>query len=112
MILKYFATLNENNICIGTQSTPLEQPLNSVEITEQEYQNNAYIYKKYENGVWSTEKFEPTSTAPIDEFEQLKQNNATLSQTLGNVTLENANLKQQVETLTQTVANLMVGGTN
>lgn len=109
MILRYFATLNENNICIGTQSTPLEQPLNSVEITEQEYQQNTYFSHKYENDQWSEEKFEPVSTAPLDEFNQLKQNNVVLAQTLGNLTLENADLQNQVQTLSQAMAQMQLG---
>lgn len=85
MILKYYATLNENNICIGTQSSSLEQPLNSVEITEQEYKDNTYVYRKYENNQWSTEKFEPTSTAPIDEFTSMKNQVDALNIAIANI---------------------------
>lgn len=105
----FYAQLNGNNICIGILQLSGET-IQDDRIRIENY-DISYVWKKYENDVWSTEKYEPTSTAPIEEFEQLKQSNLILSQTLGNVTLENANLKQQVGTLTQTVANLMVGGT-
>jgi len=84
-MLKYYATLNENKICIGTQSSVLEQPLNTVEITEQEYQNNTYSYRKFENGVWSTDKFELVSTAPIDEFTSIKSQVDALNVAMANL---------------------------
>ena len=72
-MLKYYATLNENKICIGTQRT------------EQEYQNNTYSYRKFENGVWSTDKFELVSTAPIDEFTSIKSQVDALNVAMANL---------------------------
>ena len=80
--MKFYATLNENKICLGSQSSNYDVIGDVVEITESEYTSNIYMWKKFENNVWSTETFEPVSTAPIDEFETLKVNQATAQQAI------------------------------
>lgn len=67
----YYAILNENNICIGLSSLAGEVVQENM-IRLEEY-NEDYLGRKFENGAWSEEKFEPESTAPITEFEKLQQ---------------------------------------
>jgi hypothetical protein len=66
----FYAQLNENNICIGVSrlSGPAEAP-NMIQIDTLDTDK---IWRKYENGAWSTEKFEPQSTALLTEFQQLR----------------------------------------
>ncbi|HBC94312.1 MAG TPA: hypothetical protein DCZ10_15795 [Pelotomaculum sp.] len=65
-----YAQLNENNICIGVSqlSGTVEAP-NMIQIDTIDTDK---IWRKYENGQWSAEKYEPQSTAPLTEFEQLR----------------------------------------
>jgi len=68
----HLAELNQNNICIGVKTT--KSHINDgkhVEIPEPNF--DYYVWRKYENGQWSTEKYEPETTAPLSEFEEAKQ---------------------------------------
>lgn len=81
--MKFYAQLNENKICVGISQLSGEVIQdNMIEI--QSFDNDK-IWRKYENDAWSAEKFEPQSTAPISEFEQLKTQ-------LQSVQSDNANL--------------------
>ena len=66
----YYAQLNENNVCIGISqlsgevTVPNMIPINSFDSDK--------LWRKYENGQWSADKFEPISIAPLDEFQALK----------------------------------------
>lgn len=67
----YYAQLNENNICTGVSQLSgevIQDKLISIENMSADY-----LWRKYENGQWSAEKYEPQSTAPITEFEETKQ---------------------------------------
>ncbi len=81
--MKFYAQLNENNICIGISQLSGEviQP-NMIEIQSLD---NDKLWRKYENKAWSAEKFEPQSTAPITEFEQLKAEQQVLSDTVAEI---------------------------
>ena len=73
----HLAELNQNNICIGVKTT--KSYINDgkhVEIPEPNF--DYYVWRKYENGQWSTEKYEPETTAPLSEFEEAKQRIADL----------------------------------
>lgn len=66
-----YAQLNENNICIGISQLSGEvQVENMVRI---DTADTDYLWRKYENGQWSAEKYEPETTASITEFEETKQ---------------------------------------
>lgn len=67
----FYAQLNENNICIGVSqlSGEVDAP-NMVRIPSFDPD---YIWRKYEDGQWTEEKFEPETTAPVTEFEETKQ---------------------------------------
>jgi hypothetical protein len=68
----HLAELNENSICIGVKTVKyFIDDGRHVEIESPDF--DYYLWRKYENDQWSEQKFEPVSTAPIDEFEQLKQ---------------------------------------
>ncbi|NLD18510.1 MAG: hypothetical protein GX666_13180 [Tissierellia bacterium] len=67
----FYAQLNEHNICTGVSQLSGEITANNmIPITEM---NVDLLWRKYENGQWSEEKFEPISTAPITEFEETKR---------------------------------------
>jgi len=83
--MKFYAQLNENNICIGISQLSGEVIQdNMIEI--QSFDNDK-LWRKYENKAWSAEKFEPQSTAPISEFEQLKVEQQVLSDTVAEILL-------------------------
>ncbi|MBU5486457.1 hypothetical protein KQI86_19330 [Clostridium sp. MSJ-11] len=72
-----YAQLNENNVCIGiSQLSGKIEDSKVVEIATADFEY--YIWRKYENGEWSTEKFEPETTSPLTEFEKLKKKNEEL----------------------------------
>ncbi len=65
-----YAQLDKNNICIGVSQLAgevIDPKLIPIDIADPDK-----IWRKYGNGQWSTEKYEPVSTAPIDEFAALK----------------------------------------
>jgi len=73
---KYYAQLNENNICVGVSQ--LSGEVNAPNMIPIPSLNTDYLWRKYENGSWSAEKLEPVSSAPVDDFEQLKQDNINI----------------------------------
>jgi hypothetical protein len=67
----FYAQLDENNICIGiSQLSGQVEASNMVPIDNLDIDK---IWRKYENGQWSVEKYEPQTTAPLAEFEQMQQ---------------------------------------
>ena len=65
----YYAWLNNDNICVNIwalKGEVLAAP-NTVKIPGY---NEDYIHRKYENGQWSEEKFEPIQPpeVPIEEY--------------------------------------------
>lgn len=66
-----YAQLDENNICTGVSqlSGPVDAP-NMIPIDRMDID---YIWRKYENGAWSEDKYEPSTTAPLTEFEETKR---------------------------------------
>lgn len=81
--MKFYAQLNENNICIGVSQ--LSGEVNQPDMVPIDSINTDYIWRKYENGQWSAEKYEPVSTAPLDEFEETKQRVADLEMAMAAV---------------------------
>lgn len=94
--MKFYAVLNENKICTGISQ--LSGEVTQGNMIEIESFSDAYLWKKYENEQWSTQIFEPASTAPLTEFEQLKS--------------ENTQMKQQLESTNQAIIELsmILGG--
>ncbi len=74
----YYAQLNENNICTGVSSLKGEvQADHMVRIPEY---NTDYIWKKYENGAWSEEKYVPDyKQIELGRMEAVEQAVAELS---------------------------------
>lgn len=70
--MKIYATLNENKICTGISQ--LSGEVIQENMVELPSFSDTYMWKKYDTSTktWSTEKFEPISTAPLDEFTQYK----------------------------------------
>ena len=90
-----YAILNDKNICVSTITyfTPVKDiPDNYIGITE----NQDVQYKKFESGQWSMERYEPTTTAPLNEFEQLKAKNQQLEQQLAQTNSDLASLMEFV----------------
>ncbi len=71
--MQLYAQLNKHKICIGISQ--LSGKVIKDNLIEIPTFTDDYIWRKYDNvnNTWSIEKFEPESTAPITEFEQLKQ---------------------------------------
>lgn len=68
--MKLYAILDNNNICIGLSQ--LNGELIQENMVELIHFDSEYMWKKYENGMWSIDKYKPNLTAPIDEFQTLK----------------------------------------
>lgn len=83
--MKIYATLNENKICTGISQ--LSGEVIKDDMIEIPIFSEDYMWKKYENGAWSTQKFEPVSTAPIDEFEQIKKNQELMQKAIDDLAL-------------------------
>jgi len=66
----FYAQLNENNICIGVSQ--LSGPVQANNMVEVPSFDLDCVWRKYENGQWSEEKYEPQSTGPLTEFEEVK----------------------------------------
>lgn len=66
----FYAQLEENNICIGISQ--LSGEVTADNMIQIDTFDQDKLWRKYENNTWSTEKFEPVSTAPLDEFQQLR----------------------------------------
>mgnify|MGYP001371855877 CR=1 FL=1 len=65
----HLAELNENNICIGVKTVMyMINDGKHIEIPEPDFEY--YAWRKYENGEWSTEKYEPVPACNPDTFEQ------------------------------------------
>lgn len=69
---KFYAQLNENDVCTGISQ--LNGEINSNKVVEIPFFDDSLFWKKYDQVTksWSVEKFEPVSTAPLTEFEQLR----------------------------------------
>lgn len=75
----FYAELNEQNVAVGIKmvNEELDVP-NHIQI---ESLDEEYMFKKYENGEWSTEKFLPDAGAiQLSEFEKLKAESEALKQ--------------------------------
>ena len=68
--MKFYAQLNENNVCTGISQ--LNDEVNSPSMVEITQLDTDFLWCKFEDGAWSTIKHEPQSTAPITEFQSLK----------------------------------------
>lgn len=115
--MKFYAQLNENKICIGISQLSGEViQADMIEITTAD---STLLWKKFENGAWSNETFEPQSTAPISEFEELKVKNTALQTDLTNTKLAMAELIEQQQAdnlnnqlaLAEVIESIMGGGT-
>lgn len=84
--MKFYAQLNENNICIAISR--LSGEVIQENMIEIQSEDSDKLWRKYENSAWSTEKFEPESTAPISEFEEMKAENIALRNDLSNAVME------------------------
>lgn len=70
------ALLNENNVCVGVQqTTSVIDDGKHVEI--ESFDAEYYLYRKYENGQWSEEKFLPeVSAIEFTRMEKLEKSQA------------------------------------
>jgi hypothetical protein len=81
--MHFYAQLNENDICIGVSQ--LSGEINTSNMIAIDAMDTDYLWKKYENGQWSAEKYEPVSTALITEFEDTQQRVADLEMAMAAV---------------------------
>lgn len=69
--MRYYATIDVNGICTGFQvSGKGDQPANTVEITKEQYVSQDLLYRKYENGQWSVEKYPPPEPPQQETVEE------------------------------------------
>lgn len=105
--MKNLAELNENNICIGVKTViNLIDDGKHVEISDADF--SQYAYRKFENGLWSEEKYEPVSTAPIDEFTQLKAENVAFKDRLAAAEADNLTTREALAEVYEMVLTLQV----
>ena len=95
-----YAIINSDNLCVGISQ--LSEEVNQTDMIEIPTYNEDYIFRKYENGQWSAEKFEPAPVEPplssMDMVGMVTTQNS----------LELSELKQQVEAIGQGVVEIML----
>ena len=95
-----YAIIDSDNLCVGISQ--LSEEVNQTDMIEIPTYNEDYIFRKYENGQWSAEKFEPAPVepplSPIDMLGMVTTQNS----------LELSELKQQVEAIGQGVVEIML----
>lgn len=79
----HYAQLNEHGICVAVSTLAGEVAADN--LVQLETYDEDKLWRKYENGQWSEEKYEPISTAPINEFEETKQRVADLEMAMAAV---------------------------
>lgn len=87
----FYAELNEQNVATGVKMVNEEIDLpNHVKISSLD---GEYLHKKYENGVWSTEKFLPDMGAiQLTKFEESQARLESLESTLFEILLGGGSL--------------------
>ena len=73
--MKYYAQLNESDICIGVSM--LKDEVNQSNMIKIDSMNEYYMWQKYENGEWSGEKY-----SPIVEEQPYEPTNAEINANL------------------------------
>ena len=96
-----YAIIDSDNLCVGISQ--LSEEVNQTDMIEIPTYNKDYIFRKYENGQWSTEKYLPPAPIeppvnPIDMIGMVTTQNS----------LELSELKQQVEAIGQGVVEIML----
>ncbi|KHF26827.1 hypothetical protein LR68_04352 [Anoxybacillus sp. BCO1] len=91
----HYAELNHENICIGVKT--VKDVMTSTNLIPIDEANPDFLFRKFENGNWSLEKYLPDAAAiQLSEFEKLKQ--------------ENTELKQRQQIIQQALDDLLLGG--
>lgn len=81
----HYAELNEYGICVAVST--LSSEVTAENLIQLSSYDEDKLRRKYENGQWSADKFEPQTTAPLTEFEQLKQQQALMQAALDDLIL-------------------------
>jgi uncharacterized protein YlxW (UPF0749 family) len=87
--MKFYGQLNKNKICIGISQ--LSGEVTDENMIELNNFSQDFLWRKYENGNWSAEKYEPQSTAPLTEFEKLQAENITLKEKVSQLETDKLN---------------------
>jgi hypothetical protein len=96
----YYAHLNENGICIGISQ--LSGEVEAVNMVLIDSFDDDKIWRKHENGVWSTEKYvpepEPTPPQPTleEQVAQLREDNLILMDALATTFEEVLMLREEI----------------
>lgn len=70
------AELNENNVCIGVKQT-LDMINDGRHVPIDNYDFEYYVYRKYEDGQWSQEKYVPDAAqVELSRMEKLEKSQA------------------------------------
>ena len=111
--MKYYAKLNENEICTEIVSTKkdLKGIRGFVEIPDY---NETVIYRKWEGNQWSSDRYEPAIEAKFQEKIQTLENETDrLGKEIKDKNSEINQLTSEIQILSGTLADLMehlVGG--
>ncbi|CCO08283.1 hypothetical protein [Desulforamulus hydrothermalis] len=81
----HYAQLNEHGICVAVSTLAGEVAADN--LVQLETYDEDKLWRKYENGQWSEEKYDPQSTAPLTEFERLKQKQELLEQGIAELSI-------------------------
>jgi len=76
--MKIYAELNNENICVAISQLLVKH--SSSNLVEVGSFDESYLFKKYENGEWSEEKYKPV--APIEPYQPT---NAEIAQMLSDL---------------------------
>jgi len=102
--MRNYAQINELNICIGVSSLAgIVKLPNMIEIDECD---TDYLWRKYENGIWSAEKFEPTPPPPPPTPEQIRLNQLESENAF--IALELVDTQIRLDQTEQTQADLLL----
>jgi len=72
-----YAQINENKVCVGVSI--LKGEVDSPLMIAIPSADEDYLWRKYENGIWSTTKYMPENgTVAVDRLEALEQQNAQI----------------------------------
>lgn len=83
----FYAQLNDKDICVGVSA--LSGQISKKNMVEIDTLNEDFLWRKFDRltGEWSKKKYEPRSTAPIDEFAQLKRDNELNKQAIAELSM-------------------------
>lgn len=81
--MKHYAQLNDSNLCVGIST--LTTALADANLVEIPAFDEDYLYRKYENGTWSAEKYEPVPADPQPTNAEIQANQLIIMDALATI---------------------------